>query len=90
MRAKVQGRFPFLGKMRSPGDFLTEEELAQTTPTVRDALVGQKLIVLDPSEGADDLASLAERVTLLEGLVNDLISQSAPKPRRTGSSGSAS
>lgn len=46
LEAHVQGRFPFLGIMRKPGDVLTADDLAQTTPQMRDALVGQKLIVL--------------------------------------------
>ena len=75
MRAKVQGRFPFLGKMRSPGDVLTEKELLQTTPQVRDALVSQKLIILDPDTGGerialdafgDQLKALTDRVATLE------------------------
>ena len=51
MEATVQGRFKFLGKMRSPGDRLTSEEMASCSPIARDALVKQNMIVLDGSEG---------------------------------------
>lgn len=72
MKAKVQGRFPFLGVMRVPGDILTDEEIARTSPQVRDALVSQKLIVLDGSDGNAD-ASLVEEVKALKVTVEGLV-----------------
>lgn len=75
MRAKVQGRFLFAGKVRKPGDVLTQEELDKASPTVRDALVAQKMIVLDPDTQGERtnldgllarLSALEERVAALE------------------------
>ena len=51
MEATVQGRFKFLGKMRTPGERLSAEEMAMCPPMARDALVKQNMIVLDGSEG---------------------------------------
>lgn len=85
MRAKVQGRFPFLGKMRKPGDILTEEELSQCSPQVRDALVSQKLIVLDADTQSGDMVNrinaLATRLANLEQSLG--VTSDQPEVRRS-------
>lgn len=68
IEAIVQGRFPFGGKDRRPGEVITAEELATTSMAVRDALVSQKLIILRgdgaPGQGTTnaDVAELAARI----------------------------
>lgn len=80
MRAKVQTRFPFLGKMRNPGDVLSDEEMAKVSPTVRDALVRERHIILDASDNqAARVADLEERVATLEDLINQLLNDKQPK-----------
>lgn len=43
-QATVQGRFPFKGQDRLPGDVLTADDFAGVSQTVIDALISQRLI----------------------------------------------
>lgn len=52
IEATVQGRFPFLGKMRVPGDVITADELVGVSKQVIDALASQKLLVLSGDTSA--------------------------------------
>lgn len=58
LTATVQGRFPFAGQMREPGEVLDGETLSKASRQVIDAMVAQKLILIDNGEegGAGDPA----------------------------------
>lgn len=62
LNAIAQSNFTFLGIARKPGDVISAEELAQTTMSVRDALVSQKAIVLDGVTDSHGDGSIAEKI----------------------------
>ncbi len=49
LEATFQTRVPFLGQMREPGEVVGGDDLANVSRTVLDALVAQKVILLNDS-----------------------------------------
>lgn len=77
LTATVQSRFPFAGAMRHPGEVLDGDTLAKASRQVVDAMVAQKLILIDSGElgGGDPamagkLAHLQARYDALQDRVS--------------------
>ena len=76
LTATVQSRFPFAGVMREPGEVLDGDTLSKASRQVIDAMVAQKLLLIDSGElgGGDPamggkLAHLQARYDALQGRV---------------------
>lgn len=97
LEARVESNFPFLGKMRTVGDVITSAELDQTSKTVRDALVSQKLVTLVGAESekagrkavrqsksdasGDDLGALHARMDNIEAKLDRALGMLAARPK---------
>lgn len=93
LQAKAQSRFPFLGKMRMPGDIITHEELSKVSTAVRDSLRNQGMVILESEDGtplvgagipdyAQRIEATCEQLTAAVAGLKDLIAASAANEAR--------
>lgn len=78
LEATFQTRVPFLGRMREPGEVVGGEDLAGVSRTVLDALVAQKIILLNDSSapGPHDPEAVAHLQARMDKLADQLSAES--------------
>ncbi|WP_431490970.1 hypothetical protein [Paraburkholderia fungorum] len=74
LEATFQTRVPFLGEMREPGEVVGGEDLAGVSRTVLDALVAQKIILLNDGSapGPHDPEAVAHLQARMDQMVDRL------------------